>query len=47
MGGRQASMARTSRGVLEKQLVDHLWILCQKDASFLVIWVVGSNTSAP
>jgi len=46
-GGRQASMARISVGVLRKQLVVHLWTLCQKRASFLSMWDVGTNTSAP
>ena len=30
-----ATMARILVGLLEKQLVDHLWTLCQKAASFL------------
>jgi len=46
-GGKQASTARMSTGVQAKQLVVHLWTLCQKAASFLVIWIVGSNVSAP
>ena len=36
-GGKQASTARMSIGVQAKQLVVHLWTLCQKDASFLVM----------
>ena len=47
IGGRQASMARMSVGVLRKPLVVHLWALCQKTASFLSMWDVGTNTSAP
>ena len=46
-GGRQASMAKMSVGVLRKQLVVHLWTLCQKTASFLSMWEVGTKTSAP
>jgi len=40
-------MASISVGVLKKQLVDHLWTLCQKAASFLTMWEVGTKTSAP
>ena len=36
-GGRQASTARMSTGVHAKQFVDHLWTLCQKAESFLVM----------
>ena len=46
-GGRQASMARISEGVDMKQLVVHLWTLCQNTDSFLVMWTVGMKTSAP
>jgi len=40
-------MALMSMGVDEKQLVVHLWTLCQKAASFLVMCIVGLNVSAP
>jgi len=46
-GGRPASMARMSVGVHRKQLVVHLWILCQKEESFRVMWTVGVRVSAP
>jgi len=46
-GGRQAAMARMSVGVLIKQLVVHLWTLCQNAESFLVMWTVGTKASAP
>ena len=46
-GGRQASTARMSMGVHAKQLVVHLWTLCQKAESFRVMWAVGLKVSAP
>jgi len=45
-GGRQASTARMSVGVHVKQLVVHLWTLCQKAASFLDMCAVGLKVSA-
>jgi len=46
-GGRQASMARMSVGVLTKQFVVHRRTLCQNADSFLVMWTVGRKASAP
>jgi len=46
-GGRKASMARVSVGVDIKQLVVHLWTVCENAASFLVMWTVGRKASAP
>ena len=40
-------MARMSVGVHMKQLVVHLWTLCQNTESFLVMWAVGMKASAP
>jgi len=40
-------MARMFNGVDMKQLVVHLWTLCQNTASFLSMWAVGTKTSAP
>ena len=40
-------MARISVGVDMKQLVVHLWTLCQNTESFLTRWTVGIKTSAP
>ena len=34
-------------GVLMKQLVVHLWILCQNVESFRVMWTAGRKASAP
>ena len=34
-------------GVLIKQFVVHLWTLCQKTESFLVMWTVGTKISVP
>jgi len=46
-GGRQASTARMSVGVQEKQFVVDLWTLCQKAESLLSICAVGLKVSAP
>jgi len=40
-------MDSISVGVLVKQLGDDHWTLCQKAASFLVMWEVGGKTFAP
>jgi len=40
-------MAKISVGVDMKQLVVHLWTLCQKTEGFLTMWTVGTKTSAP
>ena len=39
-------MARISVGVQRKQFVVHLWTLCQKEKSFLVMLTVGVRASA-
>jgi len=40
-------MAWMSVGVLTKQLVVHLWTLCQNAERFLVMWTVRKKVSAP
>ena len=45
--GGQVSTAKMSVGVHAKQFVVHLWTLCQKAESFLVMWTVGLKVSAP
>ena len=45
--GRQASTAKMSMGVHMKQLVVHLWTLCEKTESFRVMWAVRVKVFAP